>query len=105
LKLNIMSLPDDLERLKRLHEEGALTADEYAAAKRRLLDPAPPNRQQRMVRNRNGAWLAGVCGALKSWTGLPVPLVRFAFVLASVIGGAGVLLYTVLAFAIPLEES
>ena len=100
-----MSLPDDLDRLKKLHDDGALTAAEYAAAKRRLLEPDPPSRTRRTVRRREGAWLAGVCGALSAWTGMPVPLLRFAFVFASVFFGAGVLFYTVLAFAIPLEES
>lgn len=33
------SLVNELERLAALHERGALTADEYAAAKHRLLDP------------------------------------------------------------------
>ena len=37
-------LPDDLERLSRLHAAGDLSDDEFAAAKRAVLEPTVPSR-------------------------------------------------------------
>ncbi|GAA1792554.1 hypothetical protein GCM10009682_13070 [Luedemannella flava] len=37
-----MSLADELEKLRQLHKEGALTAEEYTQAKKRLLDGDAP---------------------------------------------------------------
>ena len=36
-----MSIPDELAKLQHLHQSGALTDDEYAAAKARLIAPNP----------------------------------------------------------------
>ena len=36
-----MPLPDELEKLNALHERGALTDEEFALAKKRLLEGAP----------------------------------------------------------------
>jgi hypothetical protein len=38
-----MSLSDELEKLKELHEGGALTDDEFATAKERVLAAGPPD--------------------------------------------------------------
>src|SRR5207253_240215 len=40
-KENPMPLPDELEQLNALHERGALTDEEFALAKKRLLEGAP----------------------------------------------------------------
>ena len=36
-----MALPDELEQLNALHERGVLTDEEFALAKKRLLEAAP----------------------------------------------------------------
>ncbi|HEY5800150.1 MAG TPA: PspC domain-containing protein, partial [Burkholderiaceae bacterium] len=98
-----MNMSDELERLHRLHQSGALTEAEYAQAKQRLLNGAAPqpapssnaaaeqfNKLRRSVHDR---WIGGVCGGLGKMTGLESWIWRLIFALAFLCGGAGVLVY------------
>ena len=68
-----MPLPDELEKLNALHERGALTDEEFALAKKRLLEGAPDEGQRasakppetnsalnRLHRSIDDRWIGGV---------------------------------------------
>ena len=63
----------------------------------------PPRRgERRLYRSRRDRMVRGVCAGLAEYLGLPVPLVRAAFVLLSLPGVIhGIVLYVLLAFLIP----
>lgn len=42
---------------------------------------------RKLYRSRDGAWVAGVAKGMAEWTGLPVALVRFLWILALLPGG------------------
>lgn len=48
-----MSMADELGKLQHLHRSGALSDAEFAAAKRRLLEQAPPARDNSIGRAAN----------------------------------------------------
>jgi phage shock protein C len=54
----------------------------------------------RLVRPRDGKWIAGVCAGLAARFGLPRWLVRLAFVIFGLVG-AGELAYIILWIIIP----
>ena len=56
-------------------------------------------------RIRRGATALGVAAGLAQASGLPVTLIRLAFVLLTLAGGHGVLLYIILYFLMPPAES
>ena len=102
-------LTDELERLHDLHQMGGLTDEEFSRAKARLIEsigaPQAKHPFAALRRRRSDAWLAGLCAGLTNYTGMPVALLRSGFALLTLAGGLGVLLYTVLALLIPIEES
>lgn len=111
-----MSLPDELERLRALHERGALTDEEFSQAKKRLLDGTPEAAQAasapraqpvsalgRLHRSRSDRWFGGVCGGLGEHTGIPAWSWRILFVLAVFLHGLGLLMYVLLWIFVPLE--
>jgi phage shock protein C len=102
-----MSLSDELNRLAELHQRGALTDEEFARAKRRLLDPPPfepiAAKVNGLCRSRSDRWIAGVCGGLAAATGLESWAWRLAFALLLVFGGAGLVFYLLLWLFVPLE--
>lgn len=105
-----MSTTDDLVRLAELHRGGALTDAEFALAKARLLDEAPPAEDaplvtavNRLHRSREDRWLAGVCGGLARLTGVAPWVWRLATVVLALWGGGGVLVYLLLWIFVPLE--
>ncbi len=59
--------------------------------------------QTRMERPRAGRVLAGVSAAIAIHTGIPTWLVRLAFVVTSLLGGLGILLYAAGWLLIPSE--
>jgi phage shock protein C len=63
----------------------------------------PPRRgERRLYRSRRDRMVRGVCAGLADYFGLPVSLVRAAFVLLSLPGVIhGIVLYVLLAFLIP----
>ena len=106
-----MDISEELERLRALHERSALSDDEYAAAKARVLGTAgaagpggsPPaeGALHRLHRSRSDRWLGGVCGGLGRLMGVPGWALRLLFVLSACLMGTGVLLYILLWIFIP----
>ena len=62
------------------------------------------NGTKRLYRVREGRVVAGVCAGLAAYFGIDPTLVRLAFALFTVFGGAGVLLYLVAWIVIPEED-
>ena len=58
-----------------------------------------------MQRNRHDAWLTGVCGGIGAHVGVGAGWVRLAFIVASLSGGFGVLLYALAWVVMPLEPT
>lgn len=54
----------------------------------------------RLVRPREGKWIAGVCAGLAARFGLPRGLVRLGFVIFGLVG-AGEVAYVILWFLVP----
>lgn len=105
-----MSLSEEIEKLDRLHREGALSDAEFARAKERVLGGAAPPaavvaaaRINAWRRSRSDRWLGGVCGGLAGWTGAQAWIWRLLFVLAAACHGVGILVYLVLWFFVPAE--
>ncbi|MCI0491302.1 MAG: PspC domain-containing protein [Planctomycetes bacterium] len=60
----------------------------------------------RLTRNPNDSWIAGVCGGIARWLGWNSDGVRFLYVLLSVLsaGFPGTFVYLVLWMIMPEEE-
>ena len=111
-----MPLPDELEQLSALHERGALSDEEFALAKRRLLEGAPDpvkstsgtrsnptSTLSRLHRSLADRWLGGVCGGLGELTGIPGWSWRILFVLTTFLHGLGLLMYILLWIFVPVQ--
>ena len=105
-----MALSDELGRLDELHQRGALNDDEFARAKSRVLAGSAGSGSGPSAAKINGIrlsnadrWIAGVCGGLGDATGFASWLWRLLFVVFSICGGAGVLLYALLWIFVPRE--
>jgi phage shock protein PspC (stress-responsive transcriptional regulator) len=108
-----MAMSDELARLADLHQRGALSDDEYARAKARVLnDATPPYRSEapvlaainRLRRSRDDAWLGGVCGGIARITGVATWAWRLLFTLLVLCGGTGLLAYVLMWILVPREE-
>lgn len=112
-----MSLADELEKLNALHERGALTAEEFIQAKKRLLEGSPEDVKPasdatqesaltlgRLHRSINDRWIGGVCGGLGELSGIPAWAWRILFVLTAALHGLGVLMYVLLWVFVPTEK-
>lgn len=62
-----------------------------------------PGAPRKLYRSRRDEQISGVCAGLAEYLGVEVVWVRVAFVLLTLINGAGILLYLVLALVIPKE--
>jgi phage shock protein PspC (stress-responsive transcriptional regulator) len=113
-----MPLADELEQLNALHERGALTDEEFALAKKRLLEGAPEARAStssmppraastlgRLHRSLTDRWFGGVCGGLGELTGIPGWSWRILFVLTAFLHGLGLLMYVLLWIFVPVQSS
>lgn len=60
-----------------------------------------------LVRVRQGALIAGVCGGLAKWLGWYPTLVRFGYVVVTLLSAAfpGILIYILLWILMPLEPA
>jgi phage shock protein PspC (stress-responsive transcriptional regulator) len=104
-----MTMSDELERLRSLHERGALSDDEYARAKARVLDgtaiPHPADPALRSInglrRSRGDRMIGGVCGGIAQSTGIASWVVRLVFALMILFAGTGLLLYVLLWILVP----
>jgi len=103
-----MTIADEIAKLDELRSRGALTAEEFARAKARLLDgthvPAPSvdaiNNLRRSVTDN---WIGGVCGGLARATGIESWIWRLIFAVLFLFGGTGLLLYVLLWIFVPSE--
>ena len=59
----------------------------------------------RLYRSATDKVVAGVCGGLASYFKIDPVIVRLAFVVFALVGGASVLLYIVLWIAVPIGET
>jgi len=105
-----MTMSDELSRLADLHQRGALTDDEFARAKARVLAGLDAGVASPAVQAVNGLrlsnrdrWLGGVCGGLAEATTLPAWAWRAFFVLLVLCAGTGVLAYALLWLLVPRD--
>jgi phage shock protein C len=111
-----MTLSDDLNKLDELRARGALTDEEFARAKDRLLNaagtgsgqpsgPPPPfvSAVNTFRRSRNDRWIAGVCGGIARMTGMESWVWRLFFTVLFLCAGTGLLVYLLLALFVPSE--
>ncbi|NGZ85369.1 PspC domain-containing protein [Duganella aceris] len=106
-----MSVAEEIKRLHELHQAGALSDEEYARAKARLLNSettAPgeniSNDISRLRRSQSDRWLGGVCGGLGKVTGVESWIWRLLFVLFVLTFGFGLAIYILLWIFVPDEE-
>lgn len=110
-----MSLADEIEKLQRLRDSGALSEDEFQRAKTRLLGgPALPagaselpglDTLNRLTRSTTDRWLGGVCGGLGGITGSPSWIWRLAFALLVFCFGVGLIPYVLFWIFVPTDAS
>ena len=104
-----MSTADELEKLHRLLQSGALTQAEYDAAKARLLagGSAPESSFpiNRLRLSDSDKWIAGVCGGIAEVTGVESWIWRLIFLLGLMAGGISAALYIVLWIFVPREDT
>jgi phage shock protein PspC (stress-responsive transcriptional regulator) len=101
-----MSTADELEKLHRLLQSGALTHAEYDAAKTRLLSGAGAGTGlgiNRLRLSRDDQWIAGVCGGIAALTGVESWIWRLIFVVGLIAGGSTGILYIILWIFVPRE--
>jgi phage shock protein PspC (stress-responsive transcriptional regulator) len=103
-----MSDSEELSRLADLHQRGALSDEEFARAKARVLEGggtghgfAEGMALNRLRRSRDDRWLGGVCGGLARFTGLASWAVRLLFAAALLCAGTGALVYLLLWIFVP----
>ena len=101
-----MTMADELEKLHRLLQSGALTPAEYEAAKARVLGGAAGSSDPALAINRlrlsdSDKWIAGVCGGVAAVTGVETWIWRLIFVLGLFAGGFTAVLYIILWIFVP----
>ena len=106
-----MSVAEEIKRLHELHQAGALSDEEFAAAKARLLNSEPykPGDNigddiSRFRRSRSDRWLGGVCGGLGRVSGIEAWIWRLLFVMFVLTFGFGLAIYILLWIFVPDEE-
>lgn len=107
-----MSLSDELGKLDELHRRGALSGEEFARAKARVLGGTAPRTERpapaainALRRSREDAWLGGVCGGLEPFSGLAAWIWRLIFVSLALCGGTGVVVYLLLWIFVPRDDA
>lgn len=107
-----MALSDELAKLQELHQRGALTDDEFARAKARLVGAPSPTvgdaspglaAVNAFRRSRSDRWIGGVCGGLAKVTGVESWVWRLLAAVLLLFGGAGLLVYVLLWIFVPEE--
>lgn len=68
------------------------------------VSPTPTSAAPRLYRSTTDKVIGGVCGGLAAYFRIDPVLVRLAFVVFALAGGASVLLYIVLWIAVPVGE-
>lgn len=106
-----MSDSDDLARLADLHQRGALSDEEFARAKTRVLSGAANTGTpavdaiNALRRSTTDRWLGGVCGGIARVTGVAAWIWRLSFALLVLCGGTGVLMYALMWIFVPVEPA
>ena len=59
--------------------------------------------QKKLLRSRDNRMLCGVCGRIGNYFNVDPTLIRLVWVLASLVGGSGLLVYIIAAIIIPEE--
>jgi len=59
--------------------------------------------EKRLYRSEKDKMVGGVCGGLAAFFGMDPTLVRLAFVVFTLLGGSGILLYIILWLIVPVE--
>jgi len=106
-----MSVADEVEKLHRLREQGALTDEEFTKAKSVLIDGQSPSGGatyssvgdplRNFFRSKNDRWLGGVCGGLGELTSVPSWFWRLLFTVFALFGGVGLVLYILMWIFVP----
>jgi len=107
-----MSISNELDKLDELHRRGALSDDEFARAKARVLGNAVPGASpppalgaiNALRRSRSDRWFGGVCGGLAQITGLAAWAWRVIFTLLFLCAGSGAVIYLLLWVFVPEQE-
>lgn len=107
-----MSISNELDKLDELHRRGALSDDEFARAKARVLGgsgaatPSAPalGAINSFRRSRTDRWFGGVCGGLAQITGLAAWAWRLIFTLLLLCAGSGALIYILLWLFVPEQD-
>jgi phage shock protein PspC (stress-responsive transcriptional regulator) len=104
-----VTVSEEIAKLHELHSRGALSAEEFARAKARLLgtEPIPPSSfpVNRLRRSLTDSWIGGVCGGLGRLTGLESWIWRIIFVFGLAFGGFTLFAYIILWIFVPREGS
>jgi phage shock protein PspC (stress-responsive transcriptional regulator) len=106
-----MSESDELGKLADLHQRGALSDEEFARAKARLLGGAAAapsgapaaDALNALRRSRDDRWIGGVCGGIARITGSPSWVWRLLFTFLFICAGSGALLYILLWIFVPQD--
>jgi phage shock protein PspC (stress-responsive transcriptional regulator) len=110
-----MTLSEELSKLSELRASGALTEDEFASAKARLLNAQGPGTAGSRVdepviagvnafrRSRSDRVLGGVCGGMARATGVESWVWRLLFAVLFIFAGMGLLAYVLLWIFVPSE--
>ena len=105
-----MSDSDELSKLAALHQSGALSDEEFARAKAKVLhggaragsgDAAPMTSFNALRRSRDDRWVGGVCGGLAKISGMDSWVWRLLFTLLVLFAGTGVIIYALLWIFVP----
>ncbi|WP_343206009.1 PspC domain-containing protein [Rhodanobacter sp. MP1X3] len=59
------------------------------------------NTEKRLYRSRTNRTLAGVCAGIADYFGWDPTLVRIAWILLTLLGGSGILIYVILWLVVP----
>ena len=60
---------------------------------------------KKLYRSRNDKMVSGVCGGLGKYLAIDPTLIRLLFVLITVLGGSGVLVYLIMMIVMPEEPA
>lgn len=68
-------------------------------------NPAEKSEVKRLFRSPTNKFVGGVCGGLSQYFGVDVAIIRILFVLFALIEGAGILIYLIALFVVPINPN
>jgi phage shock protein PspC (stress-responsive transcriptional regulator) len=105
-----MSVSEELKRLHELHQAGALSDEEFARAKEKLLNQGSQDSGDfateigKLRRSTTDRWVGGVCGGIARQTGIESWIWRLIFVLVATCLGFGGLIYILMWIFVPTDD-